>query len=486
MAVLGIQLVITMVMASVLHKITTRFSIAKWLLSRKLVRYLHPTDDQIMEMANLTRATGKKNKNKENHATTNRHRNRRDNNSSTEELVFKIPRNSDYFLEATKVRPDDLIELKFYPEFQWLVDLSICALVVFSVTEAFYHWFPNHNRQDELNLSLIWCLLVMGFTFKILLSLTRMYFSSDESIGERSMVITAGCLFFLFAMVILIADENFLELGLNPAYNSFNSSAYTFLERHGVSHAAHGPLSKLLFKFWLAVGCGLTGAIFMFPGLRFGQMHKDCLQFMKGHRITQVLLNVSFVSPLFIILFWVKPLARGYLTEKYFIRMGGFIMTSESFESFRIVFVLFVLLLRVVLTTGYLQSYLNLAPNRLVRMKKEAGKITNIELKRLVAGVFYYLCVVTLQFIGPVLLILFSTLLFKVLGDHKWAGTLIYPASSTSSFMENDSTKSSSSLRSVFTPLVWHGLLGFTTWWLNMIWFVTSTIGFIYHSYYST
>ena len=215
----------------------------------------------------------------------------------------------------------------------------------------------------------------------------------------------------------------------------------------------------------------------MFPGLRFGQMHKDTLQFMSSQRVYQVLLNISFVSPLFILLLWVRPVARNYLTMKDFPGRGT-IMTEVSFESFRIIFIVFVLLLRLTLMNWYLQSYLNLAPNRLVRMRKEAGNITNTQLKRMIAGVFYYLCIVALQFLAPLLLLLFSTFMFKVLGNHSWTGSLL----GSDSFINMSSDVS---LTKVFSPILWRGVVGFISWWLTFVWFSTSIIGFVYHSYYS-
>jgi hypothetical protein len=44
-----------------------------------------------------------------------------------------------------------------------------------------------------------------------------------------------------------------------------------------------------------------------------------------------------------------------------------------------------------------LQAYLNLAYHKVAELRQEAGKISNIDLQRLVIRVFYYLCVVTLQ-----------------------------------------------------------------------------------------
>ena len=47
MAVLGIQVVFSMVMFTFLHKLAPYFSIGRWLLSKRLYRYLHPTNDEL-------------------------------------------------------------------------------------------------------------------------------------------------------------------------------------------------------------------------------------------------------------------------------------------------------------------------------------------------------------------------------------------------------------------------------------------------------
>lgn len=72
------------------------------------------------------------------------------------------------------------------------------------------------------------------FCRKILLSLTFEYFKSEESIGERSTCIVMGCTYFFLSMIVLIIDENILELGLEKAYDSFNSTAAVLLPQHGL------------------------------------------------------------------------------------------------------------------------------------------------------------------------------------------------------------------------------------------------------------
>lgn len=128
-------------------------------------------------------------------------------------------------------------------------------------------------------------LILLFDSRKILFSITGLYFKSEESIGERSLCIVSGGLFFLLAMIVLIISEDFLEFGLQPAYQSFNESAYKLLETHSLLETASGPASLLMLKLWLALWCGLIGALFTFPGLRVAKMHFDALTYASGNHI---------------------------------------------------------------------------------------------------------------------------------------------------------------------------------------------------------
>lgn len=136
-------------------------------------------------------------------------------------------------METAEIIPLNLIHLRFWPEFQWLVDFSVYSATVYVLTELFSIII---NFKEEINLSVLWCSLVIFFSLKILFSLTRQYFSGDET-GERSTVVVTGATFFLFAMMILIVDEANLELGLETAYKSFNQSASNFMDRQGIASA---------------------------------------------------------------------------------------------------------------------------------------------------------------------------------------------------------------------------------------------------------
>lgn len=131
-------------------------------------------------------------------------------------------------------------------------------------------------------------------------------------------------------------------------------------------------------------------------------------------------------------------------------------MSSHSFETTRLIVILFTVYLRILATPRYLQAYLNLAPQRLSRLKREAGKIKAKQLKQLIVGVFYYLCVVALQYLAPIIMILVTALLWKVLGDYSWLSYFYAPIS----VLPKPSSSTDFTLRSlneVFTPVMFRG-----------------------------
>lgn len=64
-------------------------------------------------------------------------------------------------------------------------------------------------------------------------------------------------------------------------------------------------------------------------------------------------------------------------------------MTTSAFESMRLIAIIVAVLLKFVLMPMYLQSYLNLATQRLENQKKEAGRITNVDLQKKVLQMIY-------------------------------------------------------------------------------------------------
>ncbi|KAH8322806.1 hypothetical protein KR059_006370, partial [Drosophila kikkawai] len=497
-AVLGAQLVITLVMVSVIQKLSPHYSFAKWILCRTgLHRYLHPTDDELRSKGGVPKEKPPKGG-----------RNKQANGNAASATQFHIPRSIEVELETLPVQERDVVHLRYFTEYQWLLDFSVYAGIVYVVSEVFHFFYP---LRQEINLSMVWCLLVIFFALKLLSSLTVLYFQSEESIGERSMVIVACLVYLLVAMIVLIVDERILETGLEDAYASFNASASKFLTEQGLPSS--GPASKIVVKFFLAMGCGLLGSLFTFPGLRMAKMHWDSLKYCRGNRFLQVLLNLSFVLPFILVILWIRPISRDYLTVRVFQGMQQPLLKPHVFETLRLLLVIFVVVVRFALMPIYLQSYLNLAHDKILDLRKEAGRITNVEFKQKISSIFYYLCVVTLQFAAPLILCLYLTLMYKSLGGFSWAGIFresVVLQHECAAVDENPLAGASgealttngqedfniiesaqslqaslSSLKNVFSTEVYKGFLGFATWWSYFTLFATSSLGIVYQSYFN-
>lgn len=101
------------------------------------------------------------------------------------------------------------------------------------------------------------------------------------------------------------------------------------------------------------------------------KMHWDILRYYKDQKLLLLIANISYASPLLLISLWIKPISRDYLTIRIFSGMSGPLMTTSTFESMRLIAIIVAVLLKFLLMPIYLQSYLNLAMQRLENQKKK-------------------------------------------------------------------------------------------------------------------
>lgn len=493
MAILGVQLVLSLIMFSFLQKLGPYYSFGRWLLCNRLVRYLHPTDEDLKKAAGIPQNQNGKSRNK-------RYDKKGGGKLNSQSDTFTVPRSTEIHLETAKVEAIDLVQLHFYQDFQWLLEFAVCALVVYIVTEIYFAFLP----RNELNISVLWCLLVVIFCFRILISQAAVYFRSEEG-GERILCVTFGFFFLVFAMGILVVDEKILEFGLVPGYNNFSEGAESFLKQQGIN--SQGPISLMTFKIILAIICSVSGALLTFPGLRYAKVHLDTLKYVKDSPFKQALLHINFILPLVIVLLWVKPIGRDIICAKNW-QVNYKLLNEDVFEVARLSLIIVLFILRLVLMPPHMQAHLNLAYDHVQRMKKETGRISNLDLQRMIARVFYYLCVVAIQYILPCLLLLFMVFLQKTLGDYSWSNmlgencsnyfnskqTTVYsvhspPDKSTGDPISDTTaqfTWAITNLRQVFSPTWYQGLFGFLTWWMTTAWFSSTAFGIYYYSRVAT
>ena len=118
-----------MVMASVMAKIGPFVSFARWLLtSTGLIRYMHPSDEELKKIALVPLQERNKKQKK--------HHERNGGTNGVDLNTFFVPKQNDLQLETTKVTLTEVVQLRYYSEFQWLLDFAFYALFVYIVTEV--------------------------------------------------------------------------------------------------------------------------------------------------------------------------------------------------------------------------------------------------------------------------------------------------------------------------------------------------------------
>lgn len=128
-----------------------------------------------------------------------------------------------------------------------------------------------------------------------------------------------------------------------------------------------------------------------------------------------------------------------------------------------------------------------------------------IFLTQKISSIFYYLCVVVLQYTAPILLCLFLSFIYKSLGEYSLFKTWT-PLNESSDACNFDSINevdvdeplvssigrsvgnlhtSLSCLKEVFSTEVYRGIFGFITWWTCFIWFSSTSLGMLYQTYFT-
>uniref|UniRef100_A0A8C9JT61 Transmembrane protein 161A n=1 Tax=Panthera tigris altaica TaxID=74533 RepID=A0A8C9JT61_PANTA len=280
-AVLGVQLVVTLLTATLMHRLAPHCSFARWLLCNGSCFDSPPLWLPPPRWAN----------------------------GYSEEKPLSVPRDAPFQLETCPLTAVDALVLRFFLEYQWFVDFAVYSGGVYVFTEAYYYAL---GPAKETNIAVFWCLLTVAFSIKMFLTVTRLYFSAEEG-GERSVCLTFAFLFLLLAMLVQVVREETLELGLEPGLASMTQNLEPLLKTQGWDWAL--PLAKLAIRMGLAFVGSMLGAFLTFPGLRLAQTHLDALTMSEDRPMLQFLLQMSFLSPLIILGLWTKPIARDFLHQ---------------------------------------------------------------------------------------------------------------------------------------------------------------------------
>ncbi|XP_027709105.1 transmembrane protein 161A isoform X3 [Vombatus ursinus] len=394
MAVMGVQLVVSLLTASLMHRMAPHFSFARWLLCNgSLFRYKHPTDEELRTLAGKPKPKGKK---------------ERRANGLSEEKPLSVPRDINLQLETNPITAIDALG----------VNSRSCAQVLTAVrafppasqgectdTSLRARWSGKEDPSLEvvphlstsapqlqacspcplapLSIRLPEHILSCGGSSKVFLTVMRLYFSSEEG-GERSVCLAFAFIFLLLAMLVLVVREDILEFGLEPGLASITQNLEPLLKNRGCDWWI--PLIKLTFRLVLVAVCSVLGACLTFPGLRLAQTHLDALHLAADQPLLQLVLHTSFLAPVLILCLWIKPIARDFLLQAPMGKTAPVQLLSDSaFDSVRLWLVLALCLVRLAVTRPHLQAYLCLAQRWVEQMRKEAGRISALEIQRRVS-----------------------------------------------------------------------------------------------------
>ncbi|NXB89308.1 T161A protein, partial [Vidua chalybeata] len=485
-AVMGVQVVVTLLAASLMQKMAPHCSFARWLLCNgslcngrtalararrvlgTLYRYKHPSDEELCALAGKQRPKSR--------------RDRRA-NGAAEDRALSVPRDIDLQLHTSPITALDALVLRHFLEYQWFVDFAVYAGAVYVFSEGY---FCLVSPSRETNLGVLWCLLTVVFSVKVFFMVMRHYFRSEEG-GERSVCLTSAFFFLLLAMVALVVREDYLEFGLEAG------SCCTW-GLCGVSVGSVTVPGRVLLH---------VGALWGLRGVGGQSLAGSCCTWglcgVSVGSVTvpgRVLLHVGFVAPVLVVLMWVRPLSRDFLLQAPLGQQTVQILSDSSFDTLRLWAIVALSLLRLLGTRHHLQAYLGLAQRWVRAMRREAGRIPAREIQQKISRIYCYVSVVSLQYLGPVILTLHCALLLKTLGHHSWG---LYPESPAVSPAapvaaprpEGDAggdvhvvvQEISGVLGCIFTPPFFRGLFSFLTWWVAACQVVTSLFGLYFHQY---
>ncbi|XP_007430770.1 transmembrane protein 161A isoform X1 [Python bivittatus] len=487
MAVMGVQLVFSLFVASIFQKMAPHWSFARWLLCNgSLHRYKHPSEEELLALAGKQKVKSK--------------RDSRRINGVTDGKPSSVPRDIDLQLESSPIRTVDALVLCYFLEYQWYVDFAGYSTLVYLFTEGYYCLV---DPQKEANIGILWCLLTAIFTVKNFFMVMRHYFRSKEG-GERSVCLAFAFLFLLIAMLVLVVREEYLEFGLDAGLTNVHDNLEVFLKEQGWEWTI--PVTKLTIKLGLVGLCSFIGACLTFPGLRLAQTQLDALKMVADQPKIQLLLHASFLAPVIVILMWVKPISRDLLLHAPMGKETVQIMSDTAYNSVRLWTIVVLCALRLAVTRYHLQAYLNLAERWVEQMKREAGRITVLEIQRKITRIYCYVTVVSLQYLAPIFLTLHCTLLLKTLGEYSWglypepaltspAGDAIPVLQATTSddpgkediqAAVEQITAALSALGTIFTPLFYRGLFSFCIWWIAACQVISTFFGLYFHQRLAT
>ena len=236
---------------------------------------------------------------------------------------FNIPDGLDLELKCNPVQAYDLTLIKYTDDFQSFVDVSIIGILIYAATEI-YAGFFHASASNEINLSMVWCSVIILYGVTALASIALNYLRSSD---EASLLYIFASLSFILSLLIQLGDTKFFDFHLKDAFRNFTYTAHQLLDQvtsqivganspadknsdNIYSKLKHYSTNELLFTCFIAACSALIGALLFFPSFRLARLHFLCIKYSQESRFKVFLFYLNFLLPLFVSLCWFRPVNR--------------------------------------------------------------------------------------------------------------------------------------------------------------------------------
>ena len=448
--VLGVQVAISMIVASFLHKLTPYYSFGMWFLTRRLYRWMPPLDNALRSHVVVKGPAKGKHGNSD---------------AIPEDSLLK--KNIKLALNSIPLNDLDLKNLTFYSESKWLLDLLTAVLLV-SATTLIYYWFSPLALGREMNIAVVWVEYLFLYVIVQLIALTRVYVSL---IQERWTCLLMAAFLLISALILLLVDEEILEFDLEYTHSEIIKSLNYLSGTSSLS-----PLAQLvplwLFKVCIAAMSTALGTLFVLPCIHFAWMQYQLMSSRSLSTPLRTILRFVYFFPIVCISLWIKPASRLVLKSSYQ-------FTDEGFDLLRIGIVLTYCLLRFCLFSTYIQTHFDKSKKCVGILSESKGSVG--ELRNQISNPYTLYGCVTLKYIAPIVCLILCTL-------------LLFFSSNCCGLFDGLQTEGAPNLGSALLsgrriPLIqlsiYRGVFSFLCWWISYSIFVTGLLGSLLQHYLS-
>ena len=444
MALFGFNVVLTMIVASIIHKLSPYYSFGRWFVIRGLTYYTVPPDTILI--THVESESIKKSK-------------------PLPLINTAILKRSSQIIPLNPLPLNQAVILLTYSytELKWLLDLLVAAIFVFLATFVIYLFQPVWYAS-QVNLSGAWCGFILIYALILLYTLTLIYLSKELH-KERISQIVMTAILFVCCLTVLPMDKLWFDFGFRNGHKTFIDAVMITLSSPG--NDSSFPLERSTLEryipFWgyisvIVVIGTYIGSLLVFPSLNYSKLHYETLTKTKG-LFFRTLLHVNYILPLLGLSLWFKPVAG---KQDKLSKLP--VQVASSFPFYRLLLIIGLSVLRFILFRTHMSTYLYRANTSLTTLRVLKNKPTVGEFKRKVKSIFTFYGGTCLQYIGPIIVLLSLQLLYVI--SSSYIGV----------FLDNEEAPN------LFHLSVYKAPLSFLCWWVLFVMFFVSSFGSVVYT----